>query len=368
MADKLNYVIEGTQVNAETITIPSDSPYKVNTVHDHIKDDSPSSMVEIWQNNDKSGNQLTEEAYTGTVSGTGKFQVDYEGAEETTGIKRCSTVLFHSAQAGTSWYIWYKSTGDEAEAGDINSKADKVSGATSSNFAGLDADGNLTDSGKKPADFTQNAFSTISISGQTNVTADSPDDVLTIVAGQNVNITTDPSGDSITIISIKPDFTADIPAGAWDYPSSNPAMMDRDTGTNGTIYRIRFDDTTEETVESIIKLPPDLNPSGMVTFEAIGYSVTATIGNRNINLKISHSPINSGESWDAAYTVVCSGDYTCCVTQDYLDSISWGLSVASLGWTLEDETRIKLSRVAVTTQGLAGDWGLTHFRVRVGRL
>lgn len=36
---------------------------------------------------------------------------------------------------------------------DITGKADKVSGATAGNFAGLDANGNLVDSGKKPADF-----------------------------------------------------------------------------------------------------------------------------------------------------------------------------------------------------------------------
>ena len=36
---------------------------------------------------------------------------------------------------------------------DISGKADKVSGATSGNFAGLDSNGNLTDSGKKAADF-----------------------------------------------------------------------------------------------------------------------------------------------------------------------------------------------------------------------
>lgn len=34
-----------------------------------------------------------------------------------------------------------------------NTKADKVSGATNGNFAGLDANGNVTDSGKKPSDF-----------------------------------------------------------------------------------------------------------------------------------------------------------------------------------------------------------------------
>jgi len=36
---------------------------------------------------------------------------------------------------------------------DVSGKADKVSGATSGNFAGLDADGNLTDSGSKASDF-----------------------------------------------------------------------------------------------------------------------------------------------------------------------------------------------------------------------
>ena len=37
---------------------------------------------------------------------------------------------------------------------DLSGKADIVTGATNGNFAGLDASGNLTDSGKKAADFT----------------------------------------------------------------------------------------------------------------------------------------------------------------------------------------------------------------------
>ncbi len=36
---------------------------------------------------------------------------------------------------------------------DVSGKADKVTGATTGNFAALDGEGNLTDSGKKPADF-----------------------------------------------------------------------------------------------------------------------------------------------------------------------------------------------------------------------
>ena len=42
---------------------------------------------------------------------------------------------------------------DTSDIPDITGKTDKVNGATNGNFAGLDANGNLTDSGKKAADF-----------------------------------------------------------------------------------------------------------------------------------------------------------------------------------------------------------------------
>lgn len=59
-----------------------------------------------------------------------------------------------------------------AEMVDVTGKADKVTGAAAGNFAGLDANGNLVDSGKKPGDFlTQHQ----DISGK----ADKADTVLT---------------------------------------------------------------------------------------------------------------------------------------------------------------------------------------------
>ena len=46
--------------------------------------------------------------------------------------------------------VWHVPTPEEV---DISGKADKATGATTGNFAALDGEGNLTDSGKKPADF-----------------------------------------------------------------------------------------------------------------------------------------------------------------------------------------------------------------------
>ncbi len=46
---------------------------------------------------------------------------------------------------------------------------------------------------------TQNVFSTIAVTGQSNVVADSTTDTLTLIAGTNVTITTDATNDSVTI-------------------------------------------------------------------------------------------------------------------------------------------------------------------------
>jgi len=150
VVDKLNVNYSGHQINAEPISVPENSPYKARTVHNRILKEEPST-IEIWQHSDKSGSWLTEEPYTGTVSSTGKFQVDYDGAEDGD-MKFRNTILFHAAQANTEWFIWYKSIGDIYDADDFNAKVNKTTG-TENNFAALDNAGGIKDSGKKADDF-----------------------------------------------------------------------------------------------------------------------------------------------------------------------------------------------------------------------
>jgi len=65
----------------------------------------------------------------------------------------------------------------------------------------VDAQGRVTSasSGSSSGETNQNAFSTIAVSGQSNVAADSATDTFTFVAGTNVTITTDAANDTITI-------------------------------------------------------------------------------------------------------------------------------------------------------------------------
>ena len=66
------------------------------------------------------------------------------------------------------------------------------------------------------AEKNQNAFSNIAVSGQTTIAADSATDTLTLVAGDNVTITTDATNDKVTISSKDTVYT---------HPSSHDASM-----------------------------------------------------------------------------------------------------------------------------------------------
>ncbi len=153
-----------------------------------------------------------------------------------------------------------------------------------------------------------------------------------------------------------------FPAGAWDYPPANPAPLDTDdAGGSGTIKRHLFDDTTEEFIVNQFVLPSTLN-SGTVTFEAYGYAVTAA-ASKNIKIEFNHSAKTGGETWSATYASITSGNLATDSTQDQLDRFTFTETIANLGWTANDQVRIKLSRIAPSVNTLVGDWGLTHFRI-----
>ena len=85
------------------------------------------------------------DTYTGGNTSTAKVTVD--GKEITVAV---------NVSKATDNALQVKEDGlfvPKAEVVDISGKADKVADATEGNFAGLDANGNLSDSGKKASDF-----------------------------------------------------------------------------------------------------------------------------------------------------------------------------------------------------------------------
>ncbi len=75
-------------------------------------------------------------------------------------------------------------------------------GTSGANVTAIGGTGALADS-----------FSTIAVSGQTDIVADSSDDTLTFVAGTSVSITTDAGADSITINNTAPNVSTNLSVG-----------------------------------------------------------------------------------------------------------------------------------------------------------
>ena len=82
-------------------------------------------------------------------------------------------------------------------AGTINFVGSGVTATLSNGIATVE----ITATGGGGGGTTQNLFETIAVSGQSNVVADSATDTLTLIAGTNMTISTNASGDSITFNS-----------------------------------------------------------------------------------------------------------------------------------------------------------------------
>ena len=158
-----------------------------------------------------------------------------------------------------------------------------------------------------------------------------------------------------------------LPAGSWNYPTSNPAPLERDTGTNGGMFVHAFDDTTEEFIilEPAFELPNNLDTSGTVYFSLFGYAKTAD-GNE-VQFRIYHSAKSKGNGWDfGVYSQEDSGDYTTNASQDALDQIEWNETVANLGWEAGDLVRLKLSRIAINDgTPVSGDYYFCNLKIRI---
>lgn len=104
-------------------------------------------------------------------------------------------------------WIVSDTTGAAKMAGDIStlssSKADKVASATSGNFAGLDANGNLTDSGSKASDFATAAQGTKADTAVQDASYVHTDNNYTTAEKNKLAaVSASVSGDTLTIVTV----------------------------------------------------------------------------------------------------------------------------------------------------------------------
>lgn len=126
---------------------------------------------------------------------------------------------------------------------ELNKKADKVSGATNNNFAALDANGNLKDSGKKASDFADSSHTHTTV-----IATDSGTPAVTLAANTTYALT---AGGTTVIFKTPPDnnTTYTNPKLGHGYASSTAGTSPAFTaaisnytlnGGNGGIIAIKF--------------------------------------------------------------------------------------------------------------------------------
>ena len=105
---------------------------------------------ELMMNNVAYGISSTQASALSTLTAGASTEgsVAYQIAQVVNGAPEA----FDTLKEISDW-ITTDTTGAAAILADVANKADKVTSATSGNFAGLDSNGNLTDSGSKAADF-----------------------------------------------------------------------------------------------------------------------------------------------------------------------------------------------------------------------
>lgn len=142
----------------------------------------------------------------------------------------------------------------------IADKVDKVSGAASGNFAGLDANGNLTDSGSKASDFAIFGHSHGNISNDGKVGSTAGMSVVTTTGGEVTAVdlaTTDVAASGTTLTAV----TAVTQDSKGKISAEKKTIQDGTTEQKGVVQLSSATDSDSETVAATSKAVKDVMDS-----------------------------------------------------------------------------------------------------------
>ena len=143
------------------------------------------------------------------------------------------------------------------------------------------------------------AFKTIAVSGQTSVVADSATDTLTFVAGTNMSITTNASGDSITFASTGSSGSATF-LGLSDTPANFTGAAGKYLKVNSSGNSVEFDTLN---FDDLGTTPTTISGYGITDALQLGTTATTALaGNTSIPSALTDLGITDGSNGQVLQT------------------------------------------------------------------
>ena len=210
---------------------------------------------------------------TGTDAGNGEIRKAQWNEEHT--LTAAADTLLGAVTAGAVGEITCTAAG-RALLDDANAAAQRTTlglgslATQSGTFSG-------TSSGTNTGD--QNIFSTVSVSGQTDVVADSTADTLTLAAGSNITITTNATTDTVTIAA-----AASFPTGTrmLFQQSTTPTGWTKDTTAAYDNNALRIVTTSVLGSGGTVDFTTAFTSSRSVSVAVTGTTSTGTVGNTTL--------------------------------------------------------------------------------------
>ena len=204
-----------------------------------------------------------------TIAVAGQSNVVADSATDTLTLVAGSNITIIT-NAGSDT-ITISSTGLESSVSTLNDLTDVVIAGTPVNGQVLKYNGTnwVNDTDATSGGSASNSFSTIAVEGQTSVLADSSTDILTLIAGTGITVTTNATNDSITINNSTTAFsnltdvtTASLTVDKFYLPAMTMLVV---TNSGASAYRFdQYGSSDNPTIYAItgMTIAFDLNATG----------------------------------------------------------------------------------------------------------